>query len=69
MLGIGSLVRITSAQDFLAFGVSVEKSGVIQMSLNLFVTGYLYLTPFNDLSLICAFSVLIIMLMEEFFLL
>ena len=61
MLGIGVWVCITSAQIFLAFGVSVEKSGVIQIGLNLFITGYLYPTPFKVLSLICVFSVLIIM--------
>ena len=53
-------VWMASAQDFMAFRVSVEKSGVIPM-VPLYVTWPFSLTDFNILSLFCAFSVLIIM--------
>jgi hypothetical protein len=58
---------ITSAQDLLAFIVSGEKSGVILIGLPLYVTQPFSLTAFNNLSLFCAFGVLIIMYQEEFF--
>jgi hypothetical protein len=52
---------MTSAQDFLAFIVSGEKSGVILIGLPLYVTWPFSLTAFNILSLFNVFGVLIIM--------
>jgi hypothetical protein len=54
-------VWMTSVQDLLAFRVSVEKSGVILVSLPLYVTLSFYLIAFNIICLLYAFSVLIIM--------
>ena len=54
-------VWMTSVQNLLAFKVSVEKSGVILIGLPLFVTSLFPLTAFNIFSLVCAFSVLIIL--------
>jgi hypothetical protein len=49
---------MTSDQALLAFIVSVEKSGVTQIGLPLYVTWPFPLAAFNILSLLCAFSVL-----------
>ena len=49
---------MTSAQDFLAFRVSDEKSVVILIDLPLYVTWPFLLTAFNILSLFCVSSVL-----------
>ena len=54
-------VCMTFNQAFLAFIVFVEKSGIIQIGLPLYVTWPLSLAIFNILSLFCVFSVLIIM--------
>ena len=54
-------VCMTSDQAFLAFIVSVEKSCVILIGLPLYVTWPFTLAALNILSLLCAFSVLIIM--------
>ncbi len=54
-------VCMRSAQDLLAFIVSDEKSGVILISLSLYVTLPFPLSAFNVLSLFCAFGVLNIM--------
>jgi hypothetical protein len=54
-------VCMTSGQALLAFIVSVEKSGVIMISLTLYFTWPFPLAVFNILSMLCAFSVLIIM--------
>ena len=51
-------VCVTSVQ---ALSVSVEETGVILISLTLYVTWPFPLAAFNILSLFCAFSVLIIM--------
>jgi hypothetical protein len=51
---------MTSFLDLLTFGVSVEKTDVILISLPLYVTWPFSLTAFNILSLFCAFSILII---------
>ena len=59
-------VCMTSVQDLLAFIFSGEKSGVILIGLPSFVTGPLYLTDFNILSLFSSFGVLNIMCQEEF---
>ena len=50
-----------SAQEFLVFMVSGEKSDVILIGLPLHVTWVLSLTAFNILSLFSTFGVLIIM--------
>ena len=50
-----------SVQDFVAFRVSVKKSGVILIGLPLHVTWPFSLTAFNTLSLFCASSILITM--------
>ena len=52
-------VCMSSAQDLLAFIVSIEKSGVILIVLPLYVTWPFSLAAFNILSLFCVFSVLI----------
>jgi hypothetical protein len=52
---------MTSVQDLLSFIVSVEKSGVILISLPLYVTWPFSLIAFHILSLFSAFGVLIIM--------
>jgi hypothetical protein len=54
-------VCITSDQALLAFMVSVEKSGVILTGLSMYVTWPFSLAAFKILSLLCVFSVLIIM--------
>ena len=54
-------VCMTFNQAFLAFIVFVEKSGIIQIGLPLYVTWPFCLEAFNILSLLYAFSVLIIM--------
>ena len=50
-----------SAQDLLAFIVSVEKSDVILIGLPFYITWPFSVTAFNVLSLFCAFGVLTIM--------
>jgi hypothetical protein len=50
-----------SVQALLAFRVSVEKSGIIMVGQPLYVTWPFSLADFNNLSLFCRFSVLIIM--------
>jgi hypothetical protein len=57
---------MTSAQDLLAFIISVEMSGVILIGLPLYVTWTFSLTAFNILSFFSIFGVLIIMCQEEF---
>jgi hypothetical protein len=52
---------MTYDQAILAFIVSVEKSCVILIGLPLYVTWIFSLEAFNILSLLCAFSVLIVM--------
>ena len=54
-------VCMTFDQVLLAFIVSVEKSSVTLIDLPLYVTRPFSLASFNILSLLCAFSVLIIM--------
>ena len=51
---------MTLEQALLAFIVSVEKTGVILKDLLLYVTWPFSLAAFNILSLLCVFSVLII---------
>jgi hypothetical protein len=55
-----------SVQLLLTFRTSVEKSGVILISLLLYVTSSLSITAFNVPSLFYIFSVLIIMWLEYF---
>ena len=50
-----------SVQDFLAFIVSIEKSGVILIGLPLYVTWPFSVAALSALSLFYMFSVLIIM--------
>jgi hypothetical protein len=57
---------MSSVQAFLAFRVSVEKSGVILIGLPLYVTWPLLLTVFSILSLFCACIDLIIMWQQDF---
>ena len=52
---------MTSDQALLDFIVSVEKSGVILIGLLLYVNWLFSLAAFNIFSLLCTFSVLIIM--------
>ena len=52
---------MTNDEALLIFSVSVEKSGVILIGQPLYVPWPFFLAAFNILSLICAFSVLIIM--------
>jgi hypothetical protein len=52
---------MTFDQALLAFTVSVEKFGVILVCLLCMLLGFFSLAAFNILSLLCAFSVLIIM--------
>jgi hypothetical protein len=54
-------VCMTSNEALLAFIVFVEKSGVILIGLPLYVTWPFSLAAFTILSLLCVFSVLIIM--------
>jgi hypothetical protein len=54
-------VCMTFVQDFLSFKVSVEKTSAILIGMSLYVTWPFPLTVFNIHSLLCAFSVLIIM--------
>jgi hypothetical protein len=54
-------VCMTFAYALLASIVSGEKSGIILIGLPLYVTWTFYFAGFNILSLLCAFSVLIIM--------
>ena len=51
----------TSDQALLAFIVSVQKSGVFQIGLPLYVTWPFSLVASNILSLLCAFNDLIVM--------
>jgi hypothetical protein len=51
----------TSVCIFLAFSVSPEKSGVIVLNLNLYITLRFSLAAFNILSLFSMFNVLIIL--------
>jgi hypothetical protein len=51
-------VCMPSAQEFLDFRISGEKSGVILIGLPLYVSWRFPLTIFNILSLFCAFGVL-----------
>ena len=51
---------MTSDQALLAFIVSVEKSGVILIGLPLYVTWPFFIAVYNNFSLYCVFSVLII---------
>jgi hypothetical protein len=55
----------TSILAPLAFRVSIEKSGVILMSLPFYVTWSFPLAAFNILYLVCVFCVLIIMCYGE----
>ena len=59
-------VCMTSDQALLAFIVSVGKSGIILMGLPLYVTWPFFLVAFNIISLFYGFSVLIIVLREDF---
>ena len=54
-------VCMNSDKALLAFIVSIEKSGVFLIGLPLYVTWPFSLVALNILSLLCAFSVLIIM--------
>jgi hypothetical protein len=54
-------ICMTSAEDLLILSLSVDKSGVILTSLRLYVSLPFSLSTFNVLSLLCVFSVLIIM--------
>ena len=59
-------VCITLAQDLLAFIFSIEKSCVILIHLPLYVTWPFSFAALNILSLVCMFSVLIIMWTGDF---
>ena len=59
-------VCMKSVQYSFAFRISAENSSVILIGLPLFVTWSSFLTAFNILSFFCTFSVLIIMLQEDF---
>jgi hypothetical protein len=59
-------VCMTSDQALLAFIVSIGKSGIILMGLPLYVTWPFFLIAFNIISLFYGFSVLIIVLREDF---
>ena len=61
-------VCIILDHDLLAFIVSNEKSDVILIGLPLYVTWPFSFAALNILSLLCMFSVLIIMWREDFFL-
>ena len=50
-------VCITLDHDFLAFIVSIEKSGVILVGLHLYVTWSFSFAALNFLSLLCMFGV------------
>ena len=54
-------VCMTFDQALLAFILSVEKSGIILIGLSLYISWLFSLAAFNTLSLLCVFSVLIIM--------
>jgi hypothetical protein len=59
-------VCMTSELALLAFIICVEKSGVILIGLPFYVTWPFSLAGFNILSLLCVFSLLIIMWWEYF---
>ena len=52
---------MTSDQALMVFIVSVEKSGIFQIGLPLYVTWPFSLVASNILSLLCAFNDLIVM--------